>query len=66
MALFRHTADLKLFADVLRQTEWSTLLPYVEQAENDYIIPLLSLVQYDFFSAAVNDVINRKNDGSHC
>lgn len=58
MALFRHTADLKLFADVHLQTEWSTLLPYVEQAENDYIIPLLSQQQCEVFSLAVNNLNN--------
>lgn len=58
MALLRNTAELKLFADVHRQTDWNTLLPYVEQAENDYIIPLLSQAQYDDFSSVVNGPAN--------
>ncbi len=58
MALLRNTADLKLFADIHGQTTWSTLLPYVEQAENDYIIPLLSQEQYADFSSVVNAPAN--------
>jgi hypothetical protein len=58
MALFRNTADLKLFADIHRQTDWSTLKPYVEQAENSYIIPLLGQAQFNIFYSPVHSPSN--------
>lgn len=53
MSLFRNTRDLKLFADIHKQTDWDTLLPYVQQAENDYIIPLIGEEQFEYFNSAI-------------
>jgi hypothetical protein len=54
MELFRNTADLKLFTDVHKQTDWATLKLYVQQAEATYIIPVISEAMYKKY----NDLIN--------
>jgi hypothetical protein len=58
MALFRSTADLKLYTDVHKQTDWATLRLYVQQAEPYYIIPFISQAMYDDFNALINDPAN--------
>src|SRR3954452_12248840 len=58
MSLFRSTADLKLFTDVHKQTDWATLKIYVEQAEATYIIPIISQAMYDSYHDMMNDANN--------
>lgn len=58
MALFRNTADLKLYTDVHKQTDWATLKLYVQQAEPTYIIPIISQAMYDKYNALINDPAN--------
>jgi hypothetical protein len=58
MALFRSTADIKLYTDVHKQTDWSTLKLYVQQAEPTYIIPVISQAMYDKFNGLINDPAN--------
>lgn len=58
MSLFRNTADLKLFADVHKQTDWSTLKLYVEQAEVTYIIPVVSEAMYNTYHGLMNNPAN--------
>src|SRR4051812_13190009 len=55
MALFRNTADLKLFTDVHKQTDWQTLKLYVQQAEVSYIIPTISQAMFDKYNTLIND-----------
>jgi hypothetical protein len=58
MALFRNTADLKLFTDVHKQTDWATLKLYVQQAEQSYIIPIMSAAMYKNYSDLINNPAN--------
>jgi hypothetical protein len=58
MALFRNTADLKLYTDVHKQTDWSTIRLYVQQAEATYIIPITGSEMYKNYSLLINDPAN--------
>lgn len=58
MSLFRNTADLKLFADIHKQTDWSTIRLYVEQSEVTFIIPVISELMYNTFHGLMNNPVN--------
>jgi len=58
MSLFRNTADLKLFTDVHKQTDWATLKVYVQQAEATYIIPVISEAMFKKYNTLINDLAN--------
>ena len=58
MALFRNTADLKLYTDVHKQTDWATLRLYVQQAEPTYTVPFIGAEMYKKYNTLVNDPAN--------
>lgn len=58
MALFRNTADLKLYTDVHKLTDWATLKLYVSQAEISYMVPVMSEAMYKKYDGLINDPLN--------
>jgi len=58
MALFRNTADFKLYTDIHKLTDWATIKIYITQAEASYIIPVISQEMYDNYNTLINDPAN--------
>ncbi len=55
MALFKTTAQLKEYLSVDSNTAFDTLLPFIKEAEQQYIIPLIGQTLYDAINTAYND-----------
>ncbi|MES2590904.1 MAG: DUF6712 family protein [Bacteroidota bacterium] len=54
MALFKNTAEIAVYLPVVSTTDFDSLLPFINEAERDYIIPKISQTQYNDLSVAYN------------
>lgn len=63
MALFKSTAEIKTFVAIDKDTVFQGLLPYIEDAESQYIIPLIGQQLYDRIDTAYNasDPLSNEN-----
>lgn len=51
--LFTNITDFKLYTTVQKNTSWDTLLQFVKESEERFLLPLLDTAQYNAFIAAI-------------
>lgn len=56
MALFKNTTEIKNYISVNVSTNIDSVMPYIKQAEQMFIIPLLSQGEYDALNTAYNSL----------
>lgn len=63
MALFKTTAQLKDYLSVDINTKFATMLPFITEAEQQFIIPLIGQTLYDLVNTQYNgDTLDADNN----